>query len=809
MTASNQVAGKGQPDVPAALVGLRVLDLGGLKTAYCGRIFADFGAEVILVEPPGGDSTRRLPPFAGDQANMERSLVFLALHTNKLSIVLDLEEEDGRAELRRLARTADVVVEGFQPGYLDDIGLGFADLQRENPELIYCSITPFGQSGPFAGYKGLDLHAEAMGGLLMAQGDPGRQPCMSPAFLGYELPSIHGALGIFHALFARGTTGRGQHVDVSMQEVTANIALYNYIALYGRSASISERPGDTAYGGVSVFPCSDGHVMIAALNPKQYMALAEWVGDLALQDAVFEDRLTRQENAEFINTAIEAFTSKLTVAYVVEEAQRRRIPTAPMNTPGTLSRDPQFVAREFFVRGDHPVVGELEMAGAPGNLSETPWRFFRPAPLLGEHTDDLLASVQDTRRRGAARRSRRTSSLPLERVRMTDLTRALVGPYATRQLADFGAEVIKIESGLFDLQARTQITSPTQPEINRNKLSISVDLHTHDGQELVRRLIKVSDVVAENYSPGALQRWGLDYANVRQFKPEIVYLSISGFGQTGPFSSYVSWGRQATAAAGIVHLWGHADSPLSGNCGIDYADNFVGSLGATLLEIALYHRRLTGRGQYVEVSMTEGMASAAGIPFLDFSVNGRSGAASGNQRPYAVPHEVYPCKGEDAWCAIACTNDEEWAGLGRALTPVGGEPLPWTQDARFATLEGRLENRGEIDDQLSEWTRRLTPRQTMILLQNEGVPATAVQTNEDMFFDHHLRARNYIVPITHGDTRWGTIEHPGFTAQLSETPGRVRTGAPALGQHNRKVLGRLLGLTAADIRELQEAKVLA
>ena len=793
-----------------ALDGLRILDLGGLPSSYATRLLADFGADVVLIEPPEGDVSRRFPPFAGGSEDLERSLPFLAFHTNKRSAVLDLGTEEARLQLLALVRNADVLFETFSPGYLAGLGLSFDDLQRENPRLVICSITPYGQTGPFASYRGSDLHAEAMGGLMMLQGDPDKAPVMSPVFLGYSLAGIHAALGVMHALFARDDIGRGQHVDVSMQETVANILFI--VSQYGYNSTIAARPGAGAGGGSGMFACSDGWIGLSPIQPNQWRTLAEWMDNPALQDEMFEDIRVRSENSDFINELVSEFILQFTVADFVEESQNRRIPAAPVSTPAGLATNPHLLDRNYFQEVVHSVVGDYKLPGPPGLFSETPWRIARPAPRLGEHTQEVLAEASSAPAQQAtvaAHPGGSETKLPLEGVRITDLTRIWVGPYGTRQLADFGAEVIKIESSLFDATSRIAGLLPMHPELNRNKLSITVDLHHKEGQDLIKRLVATSDAVVENYAAGALGRWGLDYESLRKVKPEIVYMSMPGWGATGPYASHVLFGLQAQTASGVTHLWGYEDSPPSLRCGVYYADYFVGAQSGFMLEAALYHRRKTGQGQYIEISQVEAQANALGVPILDYFVNGVDEAPVGNVRSYAGPHGVYPCLGIDAWCAIACTTEEEWQGFVQAISPPFGAPPPeWTQDERFATLPGRVANREALDAFISEWTQTLTPKQVMSMLQKHGVPASALQTTEGVFYDAQLNARGYVVPITHPEPQWGTMGHATYGARLSETPGAIRMGAPALGQHNDHVLRALLGYSASDVRDLIEAKIL-
>ena len=792
-----------------ALDGVRVLDLGGLPSMYASKLLADFGASVTLLEGPHGDASRNMPPYAGGEAGTERSLVFHSFHANKRSAIADINTDAGRDIIRRLARNADVLLETNSPGYLDEIGLDFESLRAENPGLILCSVTPFGQTGPYSSYKGTDMHAEAMGGLMLMQGDPDRQPVMSPAFLGYSVTGTHAAIGIMNALFAREHSGSGQRIDVSMMEATANILFI--VSQFGYNGAIAQRPGSGGGGGTGVFECSDGWIGFSPIQPNQFIAFAEWTGNEIIQDEMFRDLAVRQENRDLINSIATEFFLTKTVADAVEEAQARRIPAEPVSTPADLAQNPHLLFRNYFQDVTHPVLGGYKLPGPAGRFSETPWSLRSPAPTLGQHTDEVLAeaaAATPAPSNTPIMANPGNGRLPMEGVRITDLTRIWVGPYGTRQLADFGADVIKIESSLFDPASRITGILPMHPELNRNKMSITVDLHHEDGQALVKKLASTSDAVVENYAAGALSRWGLDYEGIRSVKPDIVYMSMPGWGSTGPFASHVLFGLQAQTASGVTHLWGHPESPPSLRCGVYYADFFVGGLAGFMLQTALYHRRKTGQGQHIEVSQVEAQANALGVPLLDYVINGVNQEPTGNRREYAAPHDAYPCAGIDAWCVIACHTEDEWQSLVRGMTPPNGDAPAWTHDPRFATLAARLANREALDENISEWTRNLTPRQVMLTLQKHGVPAAACQTTEEAYFDPALNARGYIVNVPHPEAVWGDIRHASYGAKLTETPGAIRMGAPAIGQHNEYVLRELLGYSESDVRALTEGGVL-
>ncbi len=795
-------------DTTTALGDLRILDLGGLTTAYASRLMADFGADVILVEPPSGDRTRHVPPYSNKHAEPDNSLTFLAFQSNKRSLVLDIRDENDRAKLKSIVKNIDIVFEGYDPGYLNSIGLDYTSLKELNPSLVLASITPYGQTGPFSSFKGGDLHSEAMGGLMKLQGDPDKAPSMSPAWLGYSLAGIHAATGVMQAIFARKKTGIGQHVDISMQESVAHILFI--VSQYGYNSTIADRPGSGAGGGSGMFECSDGFVGLSPIVETQWARLVEWMEEPALQDEMFLDLRVRAENADFINVLVGEFVKKFPVAEFVEKAQALRIPAAAVSTPAGLAHNPHLNDREYFQKITHPTIGEYTLPGNPALFTETPATIRRPAPLLGEHSDEILEELatETSDREIFPNVGTSDLTLPLEGVRITDLTRIWVGPYGTRQLADFGAQVIKIESSLFDASSRMTGLSPMHPELNRNKMSITVDLHHKEGQDIVRNLAAKSDALTENYAAGALSRWDLDYESMRKINPGLVYLSMPGWGSTGPFNKHVLFGLQAQTASGVTHLWGHPDSPPSLRCGAYYADFFVGAQSAFMLETALYHKQKTGIGQRIEVSQVEAQANALGVPILDYFLNDFDQQPTGNSRGHAAPHGVYECVGVDSWAAISCDDQEEWELLIKAMTPINGEPPEWTSGSIFATFEGRINNKESLDQNITEWTKTLSPRQVMSTLQRHGVAASIVQTTEDVFYDPHLNARGFIVDIEHPEPQWGTVAHAKFSAQLSDTPGSIRKGAPGLGQDNHHVLKELLGYSTSEIEQLVNDNIL-
>ena len=370
-----------------ALAGLRVLDLADEKGALAGKLLAGLGAEVVLVEPPEGSRLRSIPPFWQGAPHGERSLFFWFYAAGKRSVRIDWRGPEGAVRLRRLAERADVLIETEPPG-----GLDVEALRAANPRLVVASITPFGRQGPYRDWKASDTVAQAMGGMMSVNGHAGGPPLRSLGLQAYHQAGILAAVGIFGALFARDDTGRGQHVDVSLQSAVAG-ALEHVPGFWHQARIIHHRQGTlhwTRYFRVG--RCRDGWVMHCTLG--DWTSLVEWMKadgmGAGLDDPALDDIKTRQADAERLFDALDAWGARYTVAELVEGAQLRRIPYAAVRAPEALLRDPHLAERGFFVPIEHPDLGlTLPYPGAPFRLADTPWRVARP-PRLGEHDAEVL-----------------------------------------------------------------------------------------------------------------------------------------------------------------------------------------------------------------------------------------------------------------------------------------------------------------------------------------------------------------------------------------------------------------------------------
>ncbi len=384
-----------EKECEGALTGYRVLDLTDVKGAYCTKLLADLGAEVIKVESPEGDSSRRLPPFADDIPDLERSLPFLFKNANKLGITLNLDTECGKGIFRQLVQSADVLVESFAPGFMASMGLDYDALSGIKPSLIMVSITEFGQSGPYRDWKGSPIVDMALSTDLIEAGFPNKAPCSLPGMVAYDATSVMAAISTVISLYERGGSGNGHYVDVSVHE-NARLAIYPWMVTLhsynctpdGPPPAPEVRMGAAVY---PVYPCKDGYVRVIALSPTQWDALVKVLGEPEI--------LKRPEWREFIYRILHAgelhdimvdFTAHYTMMELFEAGHQAGVPIAPILTLSDFVESPQTREREFFLEMEHPVIGEFLYPGPPYKWTETPARVSRSAPRLGEHNVTIL-----------------------------------------------------------------------------------------------------------------------------------------------------------------------------------------------------------------------------------------------------------------------------------------------------------------------------------------------------------------------------------------------------------------------------------
>jgi len=401
--------------------------------------------------------------------------------------------------------------------------------------------------------------------------------------------------------------------------------------------------------------------------------------------------------------------------------------------------------------------------------------------------------------------------LPFQGVKVLEWTQAINGPWTGAYFADFGAEVIKIESTKFPEMGR--VSSPYKDNIpgfnrsitfntfNTGKESFTVNLRDPRGYEIFMKLVAWADIVLQNQRPGLMKAMSLGYEELKKVKEDIILLEVGIMGQEGPMVGVGGWGSNSMAQSGQFYYYRFPDNGPS-SPGFTAVPDVIGPMFAAMAGIAaLDYKRRTGKGQHLDVSQLEPLVHFLGPVVLDFTVNGRIQPPVGSRDPHAAPHNAFRCKGDDKWCVIAVFTDEEWQGFCKVL----GNP-EWTKSSRFATLSARKENESELEEQVNKWTSQYTPQEVMMMMQEAGVPAGIVQNAQDIVdFDPQVKARELLLKMHHpvvGDylhTRWPFI--------LSKTPAMIRTG-PLIGAHNHYICTEILGMSDEEFIELVNAEVI-
>lgn len=794
----------------------RVLDLTDDRGHFAGLLFAQLGADVIAVEPPGGQRSRHLPPFAGNSPDPERSLQHWAYNRGKRSVIVEDPET-----LRDLALTADVLID------CGAMEVDLSELRALNPALVTVSLTNFGEDGPKSEWLGTDLTLNAAAGPMSLNGYKDRAPVRISAPQVWVNAGSEAACAALIALSDRRLSGVGQHIDVSAQEAMM-LTAQGWLA----TALCDNPPARRTGGGFEllgmlefrfVYECSDGHVTITFLPGVLVGSftnrLLEWVRseghldddlygidwtDLLIDRELEEVASITERSAECLARALAPHSK----TDLFEMAQRDKLLLVPVITPADVLETPHYAERSFWDEVD--IDGLEDKVKFPG-----PWAHGSPiglkrlsrAPKLGEHTVEVLS---ETRSVGSSLAQTSTSQRAFEGVTILDFTWVYAGPFATRMLAYYGARVIRVESQTRPDQVRTSgltrdpedLEGPENSQqwhsINANKESLQINLKAPESRQVILDLAKQCDIVVNAFSAGVLDRIGLSPSELLEVNPRLIVCSTTLFGQTGPLSPIPGFGNMGAATGGYYELTGWADRLPAGPF-LAYTDATSPRLTAALLMAALDHRERTGEGMILDFSQAEGGIHFLTEAILDQQVNGFPQTRMGNADRWRAPHSVFLCGdvSEDKWLAIACENDEQWAALALTLE---------RPDLADLSVTERLDREEELNQLLNAWCIGQDADRAASLLQTEGVPAHRVQNSPEVAADPQLLHRNHFVEVPHEIYGSSWAEQYGF--RLSRSDGTPQTAGPLWGEHSFEILSELLGYDADHIAELVIAGVL-
>ncbi len=846
---------------PGMLDGLRAIEIADERAEYTGLLLAGLGCEVVKIEPPEGNATRRIGPFLDDDPGPERSLFFWNYNRGKKSVVLDVQADP--AGLLRLLDGADILLDSSCGALNTALGLDRTALNARFPHLITARMTPFGDDGPWADFKASDLIHLALGGVTMNCGydpDPNLQydtpPIAPQVWHAYHIAGEQLATGIVAALIARHRTGEGQDVSVAVHEAVSKNTELDVMHWVMRRVPLWRLTGrhalETPNHSPSIMHTKDGRWYIAhGMGARDLKALVPLLSKYGMQADLQPPPPDADLKARAVPGSTASDESRAHMIDVVQrfarawtyndmpwlEAQAAGLLWAPLRKPHENALDEHWIQRKSFADIHHPEQGRsFRYPTSKWLTTKTSWQVGRRAPLLGEDTGAILARKPSVPAQPKGSPAPVLSAFhgkpfPLQGVKILDFAWFLASAGGTRCLAAMGAESFKVEwkdnpdtrlaamAPVGGRAARDRATGPL-PGVkdadmggqfnnkNAGKRGISLNIRHPKGLAIAKDLVRICDIVAEGFSPGVLDRLGLGYDVMRKIRPDIIYIQQAGMGAHGIYGRMRTVGPVAAAFGGQADMSGLPEPAMPAGWGYSYLD-WMGAYGYALALLgALYHRDRTGEGQWIDASQCEAGLFLTGTSILDWSANGRAFTRYGNRSPYkpAAPHGIFRCQGNDRWVAIACFTDAEW----HALTRVAGRAA-WLDDRRFVTLSDRLAHQDVLEAAIGAWTATRSAEDIMMALQHAGVTAGVCQNAEDRCDkDPQLRHLNWLTEVTGSKIgTWPVYEVP---MKLSRTPayigGPIDRGAPCYGEDNVWLLTGLLGMTESDVQRLAEEGVI-
>ncbi|OAI41552.1 hypothetical protein AYO38_00535 [bacterium SCGC AG-212-C10] len=780
--------------------GIRVLELGeGIAVAYCGKLFADYGADVLKVERPGGDPLRADPGAPGKGNADADPALFAFLNTSKQSVTVDLEHEESRRALTGLLANADIVVHPFAGAARNALGLDWATLHARG--LIEVAVSPYGQTGPYRDFAAEPLTMTALAGWMFCMGDSDKPPLYPGGpYISYLAGSSAAAAALI-ALESRKAGGAGQLIDVSELEVGLTGIPFDTVR-FSYSGYIRPRSNELYSDNptAAIYPCADGYVQFQELRRlPEFLRLIG--GDELASDPRLINADLRAQNRDVLKQAFVQFLATKQRWPLFEECSRRHIIISAVPDVSELPGLAPHRERSYFYTPETGILAGLNVPGQPIRFSDGDWAS-GPEPAIGAH--DLPTIPAETAAPGSTAKSSALSHL-----KVVEIAQGWAGPTVGTLLADFGAEVVKVESiqrldwwrgvaaGADD--GMTHERAGFYNGINRNKAGVTLDLASARGRELLLELVRDADVFVENFTSHVIEQLGLTHDVLAAVNPRIISISMPAYGSTGPWADFPALGTTVESMCGVQSLTGYEGGPprIQGSSW----DPVIGMYGCFGVLAALHHRHATGVGQHIEVSHIEGGTHLVAGPLLEYQRTGVIPPRMGNSSLTIAPHGCYPAAGEDQWITIVARTDAQWEALKRVLGP--GTAL---EEDRFATAASRLEHRHELDNAIGVLTVHRDKQELFLALQEAGVAAAPVLTPPELLADDHLVSREYFKPMDRAYV--GTHFYPSRFFDMSATPSIFDRPAPTLGEHNTAVLTSWLGLTEGELETLTQDLVI-
>ena len=759
------------------LKGLRVLDLSDEKGELCGRILGDLGADVLKIESSHGTVSRTLGPFSPDGT----SLYYAYRNMNKRSASISFDTPEGAQDLFALIKQSDVLIETFLPGTLTELGMSPELLLSENPSLILVSLTDFGQTGPDSSFVGTDEVVFARSGWLSVSGVIDKPPLLAPGSISYDTLGIVGAYATLLGILHRDRNGTGQHIDVSAVEALSQM---NTWGIPNASASeVSGGPATLIRSGDSPLyphiPCADGFVRQVILAPRQWKALWEWMGSPeSFADEYWESTINRYLNLDVINPLFwEHWQNKPMIEGCIE-AQKRGVIATPMLKPSDVLANTHYKSRGTFqtLEITNGLTAPVMSGFAEVDGKRVGYRF--PAPTFDQDDPEFSQTPFPL-----PTKSLTPADLPLEGLKVVDFGHGGVGVECGRMLAEYGADVIKIESWEYPDFIRIVLGGTMTASFassNRTKRAFGANLKNEKAREVVLELIKDCHVVIENNSTGTMDALGLGYEAIKQINPNAVMISSQLMGSKGDFANWNGYGPTIQTVSGLSWLWAFKDGdPPPGTTAI-HPDHLAGRLSAVFALAAIVNINRGAIGNHIEVAQVEVLLGTLGDLFCKEAIQPDSVIPQGNDSDRGAPWGPFPCKDDESWCVVCVRNDEEWEKLSTLMH------LDPEITKKYLSSAYRLEHRETLNSIVSTWSVSLSSLEVEKMCQNAGIPAGRVLNAAEQLSDEHLLARNFLPKVEQlGGV--GEIILDGACITGSKMASPVITRAPLIGEHTEEI----------------------
>lgn len=680
------------------LDGIKIFDLTHYSSGpICTLFLSDYGAEVIRIESPKTHC---------DVVSAEEKCARATFHRGKKTVILDLNEESDRKVFQRLCTDADGVVENFRPGKMEQLGITYEFFREANPAIVYTSISGYGQDGPYAEREVSDSTIQAEAGLMSITGPRGKESVRCGANVASYLAALMGCIGTLVGVISAKRTGKGQRVDISMMDTTM-LCLENQLAVYLRDGIVPKPMGNSydLFAPVGLYHTHDQkEFMLSVGTDRQWKALCDALGkEEWIEEPKYVTNMRRVENTRELDHELGVEFEKYDREELSGKFQSAHCVYGNINNFKAVEEHPQLAERKMIFRAEYPDGSSYRVPGNPIQMSgmerQTVCSVYPPG-----YWNDVLIEKDNKRN------ERRKTMLPiptekqsaeklLKGVRILDFSQFLSGPMCTLMLSDFGAEVIKIENP--PLGDNTRYGPYIEREVsshyamrNRGKKSIVLNMKNEEHKELFFKLVKNADAVVDNYKPGTMEKFGITYEVLKKINPRIVFTSISGYGQAGPYASHAAFDQPVQAESGFMSITGEKGG-MPVKCGASVADVAGGLVACVGTLMGIYDAQQTGCGRRIDVSMMDSLIFGLGNQFSSYLRTGKIPGPRGNREEQAAPSGVYRCK-DGTRMAVTVYSDEQWVRFCEALGKT-----EWKQNKEWSTQSKREAESDRLDEEIS------------------------------------------------------------------------------------------------------------